>query len=137
MKSFLILLFTIPFFYMTMEKDTHSIIGKWVGKDKGDIGYFIFDKDGYAFFEMKGQIFGGKEFMYDGRMGKLTYEMDDLKNPLEIDLIITILESGEENRLFCIIQFTDDDTMKFATNFDDVRPKDFNSENSVILLRVK
>lgn len=137
MKSVFILLFTIPFFSVIMEKDTHPIIGKWVDVDNDEIGYLIFDRHGFAIMELNGQVLGGRAFIYNGIMAKMTYEINDLKNPIQLDLIVTILKSEEEYRLFCLLEFIDDDTMKLATNFNDKRPKDFKSETSVILKRVK
>lgn len=106
-------------------------------KTKKKIGYLNFDSEGYAFFEIQGQIFGGKKFIYDGKKGKMTYEINTETNPIEVDLIVTKLESEKQKKLLCIAEFIDKDTMKFAITFDDKRPTEFDSENPIIFKREK
>ena len=45
--------------------------GKWIGEDAGEIGYIIFDNEGYAAFEIQGELFGGKEFVIKGEKGTI------------------------------------------------------------------
>ncbi len=122
---------------MTIKNDKAKFIGKWIGEDEKEIGYLNFDSDGYASFEIQGQIYGGKEFVFDGKKGEITYEINCETNPIQVDLILTKLESGEQGKLLCIAKFIDNDTMKFAINFEGNRPTDFDSENSIIFKRVK
>ncbi len=136
MKKILILLLAIPFLALTTNNSiTNQFIGKWAGEDKGDIGYINFDKDGYASFEIKGQVVGGKEFVMDGKKGKITYKIDESTNPIHVDFVLTKLESGEQKRLLCIARFKNENEMMFAINFGDTRPTEFNSENSITLKR--
>jgi hypothetical protein len=137
MKRLLILLLAIPLLSLTVEKENTKFIGKWIGEENKDIGYLNFDSEGYAYFEIQGQIIGGKEFDMDGKKGKMTYEINSETNPIQVDFIATVLESGEEKRLFCIANFIDNDTMEFAINFEEKRPTEFNSENSKIFKRKK
>lgn len=137
MKRLLILLLAIPLLSLTVEKENTKFIGKWIGEDKKDIGYLNFDSEGYAYFEIQGQIMGGKEFVMNGKKGKMTYEINSETNPIQIDFIVTVLESGEQKSLLCIANFIDNDTMEFAINFEEKRPTEFNSENSIIFKREK
>ncbi|MCF7561677.1 hypothetical protein L3X39_13600 [Sabulilitoribacter multivorans] len=137
MKKFLILLLVVPLLSLTVNKVNTKFIGKWVGEDEKEIGYMNFDSDGYAYFEIQGQILGGKEFVMNGKKGKMTYEINSESNPIQIDFIVTLLESGEQKRLLCIANFIDNDIMEFAIDFEENRPTEFNSENSIIFKREK
>jgi len=137
MKRLLILFLIIPILSMTIENDKAKFFGKWIGEDQKEIGYLNFDSEGYAFFEIQGQIFGGKEFVFDGKKGKMTYEINSETNPIQVDLILTKLETGEQKKLLCIAEFIDNDTMKFALTFEESRPTEFDSENSIIFKRDK
>lgn len=138
MKNFFIVLFMLPFFLsVTIENDKAKFVGKWIGDDKGDIGYLNFNSEGYAYFEIQGQIMGGKEFVQNGKKGSMTYQINSETEPIQVDLIVTIFESKEQKKLLCISNFIDDDTMKFAIGFEGIRPTKFDSENSIILKRDK
>jgi hypothetical protein len=120
-----------------IENDKAKFIGKWIGEDEKEIGYLNFDLEGYAYFEVQGQIMGGKEFVQNGKKGNMTYEINSESNPIQVDLIATMLESGKQKKLLCIAKFIDNDTMEFAINFEEKRPTEFNSENSIIFKREK
>lgn len=137
MKKLLILLLILPLLSFALENDNSQFIGKWIGTDKNEFGYINFDGEGYAYFEIKGQIIGGKEFTMNGKKGKMTYEINSKTDPIQIDLIVTKLETGEEHRLLCIAKFIDSDTMEFAINFENQRPTEFSSSNSITLKREK
>lgn len=137
MKRLLILLLTIPFLSLTIENDNSKFIGKWIGQDENEIGYLSFDSEGYAYFEIQGQIFGGKEFIFDGKKGRMIYEINHETDPIQLDLIVTKLDDGEQKKMLCIAEFLDNDTMNFAINFEENRPTNFNSENSIIFKREK
>ena len=137
MKRLILLLSAIPLLSLTVIEDNSKFIGKWIGEDEKEIGYLNFDEEGYAFFEIQGQIVGGKEFVMHGKKGKMTYEINTETNPIQVDFIVTLLESGEQRRLLCIANFIDNDTMEFAINFEEKRPSGFDSENSIILNREK
>jgi hypothetical protein len=122
---------------MTIENDKAKFVGKWIGEDEKEIGYLNFDSEGYAYFEFQGQVFGGKEFVFKGKKGKMTYEINSETKPIQVDFTVTKLESGEEKKMLCIAEFIDDDTMKFAITFGENRPIEFDSENSIIFKREK
>ena len=137
MKRILLLLLVLPLLSMKMENDKSKFFGKWVGEDNNEIGYLNFQSDGYAFFEIQGQVFGGKEFIFEGKKGKMTYEVHEETDPVQIDFIITKLESGQQTTLLCIAKFIDDDTMKFAISYDNLRLTEFDTENTIIFKREK
>lgn len=137
MRKLLVLLLLIPLLSMTTENDRDKFIGKWVGEDKNELGYLNFDPDGYAYFEIKGRKFGGKEFVMNGEKGKMTYEINSETHPIQVDLIVTKLESGEQHKLLCIAEFIDNDTMQFEMNFENNRPTDFDTDNSIIFIRAQ
>lgn len=120
-----------------IEYDKAKFVGRWIGEDEKEIGYLNFDSEGYAYFEVQGKIMGGKEFVQNGKKGNMTYEINSESNPIKVDLIVTMLESGKQKKLLCIAKFIDNDTMEFAINFEEKRPTDFNSENSIIFKREK
>lgn len=137
MKNFLLLLLVLPLLSMNIKNDKAKFIGKWVGEDNNEIGFLNFQPDGYAFFEFQGQIFGGKEFVFEGKKGKMTYIVNEETNPIQVDFIITKLESGQQKKLLCIAKFIDDDTMKFAISYDDSRLTEFDTENTITFNREK
>jgi uncharacterized protein (TIGR03067 family) len=137
MKKIFILLLILPLFSFNSELKPIDLIGKWTGEDEGQIGFITFDQEGYATFEIQGQVIGGKEFVMNGKKGKMTYEFNLNKNPIEIDLTITKLESNEQKKILCIAEFKDENNMIFASKFDSERPTEFNDENSIKLKRTK
>ena len=137
MKRIFILLILLPLLSFNSDLNSIDLIGKWTGEDKGQIGFITFDKEGYSTFEIEGQIIGGKEFVMNGKKGKMTYEFNLEKNPIEIDLTITKLESNEQKKILCIAEFEDENNMIFAMTFDSERPTEFNDENSIKLKRTE
>ena len=135
MKRALVLFLMVPLLSMTVQNDKAKFIGTWSGEDNNEIGYMNFDPEGYAFFEIQGQIFGGKEFVIDGETGKMTYEVNAETNPIYVDLVVTKFETGEQKKLLCIAEFIDGNTMKFAINFQGVRPTEFITNNSIMFKR--
>lgn len=131
----LLTLFLIPFFLLSYFNQKENIVGKWIGDDQNEVGYVIFDADGYAAFEINGKVLGGKEFTMNGKKGKMTYTINHNTTPIEIDFTLTKTESGETKNILGIAEFTGKDIMKFNMSFDAERPSEFN-ENSIILKRV-
>lgn len=138
MKTTLQLLFLFLITSATVKAQNNTdFLGKWIGDDGSEIGYVIFDKDGYVAFETQGQIIGGKEFVMNGEKGTMTYEINTETTPIELDFTITKLASGESKIIRCIAEFEAKDIMKFALAFDADRPTDFNGNSSIVLKRVK
>ena len=110
MKKLFILLLAVPLLSFNIQTDNSKFIGKWAGEDGQEIGYLSFDAEGYAYFEIQGQIMGGKEFVQDGQKGSMTYEINSETNPIQVDLIVMIFESKERKKLLCIANFIDSQT---------------------------
>lgn len=137
MKKILILLTTITLLSFNLKQNTIDILGKWYGEDKqGITGAITFDKQGYAVIQTKGMVIGGKEFIMDGKKGSMIYKINTKKTPVEIDFVITKLESGDQLMLKCIAEFKNKETMKIAMSFDSIRPLDFDT-NSMELKKIK
>jgi len=134
--KYLFTFFFIPLFLLNSTSQKETFVGKWIGEDQNEIGYLIFDSEGYAAFEINGQVMGGKEFIIKGKKGKMTYTVNYNTTPIEIDLKVTKIESGESQSILAIAEFTDKDIMNFNLSFDNVRPTEFD-KNSIILKRVK
>lgn len=137
MKKILLLFLAVPLLSLTPEKDNAKFIGKWIGIDSKGFGFITFEPDGYAYFEIEGAIVGGKEFTYEGQKGKMTYQINNKTNPIQVDFTITKLESGEQKNLPCIAKFIDDNSMHFAMGFDQKRPTNFKGTNAIVFRREK
>ena len=48
MKNALILFFVLPYLFFTTNIQKTDFVGKWTGEDNGEIGFIIFDDEGYA-----------------------------------------------------------------------------------------
>lgn len=136
MKKIFLLLFILPLLSFNATVEPIDLVGKWVGTDKGIIGSVLFDAEGYATFETEGQVMGGKEFVVNGKKGKMTYQVNSAANPMEVDFTITKIDTGESKSLLGIVKFIDANTLVLAIAFDQGRPIDFNSTNSIQLKRV-
>jgi hypothetical protein len=134
--KYILLLLLVPLFSVAQKTNTEDFLGKWAGKDKGEIGYITFDEQNIAFIEIDGQLMGGKEFLLKEEKFSLTYKINTEAKPITVDFILTNLASDEQRTLFCIAEFKDPNTMQFAINFADLRPEDFTEKNSIILTRV-
>ncbi|MFD1063947.1 hypothetical protein ACFQ1Q_11880 [Winogradskyella litorisediminis] len=116
-----------------------SYVGKWKGEDKGDIGFLILSKEGYATFEFEGQAMGGKSYNHKGIEASMKYIVNTSSKPYAIDFIITNLSNDEElGRLIGIIEMNDKSTMKMALTFGggSERPSDF-SQDAITFNRFK
>lgn len=126
----------IPLFLLNSTSQKEDFIGKWIGEDQGEIGFISFDTEGYAAFEIEGQLMGGKEFYMNGQKGKMTYTINTKTSPIEVDFILTKVITGESKKILGIAEFLDKDTMNFNMSFDATRPSEF-GENAITLKRVK
>lgn len=136
MKKLLMLFLLIPMLGFNTLQTKNDFIGKWAGEDKNTLGFITFDNEGYASFEIQGQIMGGKEFEINGEKGTMVYTINTKANPIELDLTMTKFTSGEEKTMLCIAKFDDNDTMSFAMGLDNVRPTNFDGDTTILLKRV-
>lgn len=138
MKNILLLLTLIPLFSFNSIETDYSIIGKWEGIDEqNEIGYLLFDSDGYATIEMGGEVIGGSLFEIGGNQGSMTYTANLNTTPVKIDLIVTLLATKQEKKMLFIGKFINEDTIILASDFNDVRPSAFTTDNSIRLNRVE
>lgn len=137
MKKLFFLLLLVPLLSFNSGEGKINIVGKWKGEDKKEIGYMIFDSDGYASIEMGEQTVGGKEFVLNGKKGSMTYSINLDTVPVNIDLIITQLETKKQMKMLYIAKYLDEKTMILASNFNSERPIEFNSDNSIKMHRVE
>lgn len=139
MKKIILLLITgFTFLSFTPNNTSEfSIVGKWKGEDEKEVGYFIFQEDGYAFMEVRGVKLGGKEFEVKGKKGSLSYTIDYTKSPMPLDLIITLLEANDSRSQKFIIDVIDNNTIKMAMGTPDKRPTSFEDGDSLIFHRVE
>lgn len=113
MKKYILLLL-IPFFSFTSKHANFDIIGKWKGKDKGEIAYLIFDNEGYFTMEVNGERMGGKNFTMRGKKAKAKYNYRSTKKPIEIDIIISDIQNKLIKKINFIVEFKDKNTMKLT-----------------------
>lgn len=124
--------------FTSLEKPGFNIVGKWRGNDKKEIGYIVFQEDGYAYFEdSKGNKMGGKDFVENGKKGNMTYKFDDSEALMKIDFIVKIVGEKHSNALLGIAQKIDNDSFKLCLSFENVRPKTFSKEETVVFTRVQ
>ncbi len=124
--------------FTSLEKPTFNIVGKWRGDDKKEIGYIVFQADGYAYFEdSKGNKMGGKDFVENGKKANMTYKFDDSEALMKIDIIVKIVGEKHSNSLLGIAQKIDDDSFKLCIGYENVRPKTFKKEETIVFTRVQ
>ncbi|KAB8152199.1 hypothetical protein EZY14_014215 [Kordia sp. TARA_039_SRF] len=114
-------------------------VGKWKGKDKGDIGFLTLSSDGYATFEFNGQTMGGKSYNHQGTTASMKYTVNNGMSPAGIDFIIVEKASKKElGRLKGIIKMKSRNEMQMALTFGGGygRPKDF-STDAIVFNRVR
>ena len=89
-----------------------KIIGKWkVFDSKGEQGFFVFDKFGYAKMIEKEEVVGGKR----NQGLSLKYKTDYSSDPNTLDLIIYNENSGEViGRMASIIKFITPDKINIG-----------------------
>lgn len=137
MKNLILLLLALPLLSFQNTQTSDGFIGSWKGDDNGEIGIITFEADGYALFEMEGQVIGGREFEMNGEKGKMTYTINSNTSPIQVDFEITKLASGESKKLLAIAEFIDLNTLQIAIGFDSERATEFTESNSIVLKRVK
>jgi glucan biosynthesis protein len=137
MKKLFTLLLILPFLSFIPMNHKDKFVGKWKADDGKEVGYLNFESNGIAFIEVNGQILGGKEFNMNGKIMNMTYEANFETNPIELDIIVTRIENGEQKKLLCIADFINDNTMKFAIDFEGKKLTKFTDENTVVFKKVE
>lgn len=140
MKKLLLLLITSFSFFAFNKKsiaNDFSIVGRWKAEDATkEIGYIVFQEDGYAYFEIDGMILGGKDFVHKGKKGSLSYEVDYSTTPITIDLTLTKIDENISKKVFGIAEKLEENKMNLALSFENKRPTDFSGSDSMVFTRV-
>jgi len=134
--KYLFTFFIIPLFLLNTTTQKEKFVGKWLGEDQNEIGYLIFDNEGFAAFEINGEVMGGKEFIMKGQKGKMTYTINHKTKPIEVDFTLTKIETGDSKKILAIAEFSDKNTLRFNMSFGEVRPSEF-TEDTITLKRVQ
>ncbi|RZN79936.1 MAG: hypothetical protein EVB11_12105 [Winogradskyella sp.] len=132
LKQFSLLLTALFLFSAFSIDGEKTYVGKWKGKDQGEIGFLTLTEDNYAIFEFNGQIVGGKSYNSQGVDASMKYTVDTSSEPYKIDFIILDNSEGEElGRLKGIIKMNNRNEMEMAMTFGGgtERPTDFSVDN--------
>ena len=132
----LIIILSLTSFKNTSESD-FNIVGKWKGGVNNEIGYFVFLEENYAYFEVQGQIIGGKEFEIKGKKGSMKYVIDYTTNPIQFDFITTRFDTKETLELFGIIDVINKNEIKISLGFNGSRPIKFDTDDAITFIRVE
>ncbi|WP_241148001.1 hypothetical protein [Lacinutrix jangbogonensis] len=113
-------------------------VGKWKGKDKGDIGFLTLSSEGYSTFEFNGQSMGGKSYDHQGKKAAMKYTIDDKTSPASIGFIIIDNESNTEmGRIKGILEMKSSDELQMAMAFGGgTRPTDY-SKDAIVFNRIE
>src|SRR5690606_25642681 len=135
------LLVGIAFLFAFSMPDA-GLVGKWKGSDGGDeIGFIVFDKDGFVTIELQGGAMGGPKFNAGGADASMRYEVNTAVEPHQIDFVIRLLEDDSElGRLPGIYKLVNPKTLLLNMNFDGPeRPVEFDPEdpNQIQLIRIR
>ncbi len=137
MKKLFLIVLIVPLLSFCYQTTTNNFTGRWAGNEKGQVGFINFDTNGFVEFEINGEILGGKEFIMKGEKHQMIYEIDQTKDPIEVDLIMVHIASQEQKKLPGIAKFITKDKMVFAMAFEGDRPTNFTQENSINLKKVE
>jgi len=110
------------------------LVGKWYGKDEsGQIGLLIFNDDYSTKMVQKGMVLDGSSIG-----GKVTWELDEYKKPMHLNLVMN-LNSGKTEKLLMIIKFIGKNKLQLQIGESSLdRPISFsknNNENQMIFIR--
>lgn len=120
-----------------IQSTNNEHIGRWEGRDKGEVGFLIFDTKGYATIQAMGKTMGGEEFLIGNNAAYMTFEIDYETTPYTVDFIIQqISDDAELARLKGIFEYLDKNTLKLALGFDGSRPSEFGEDTDVVFERV-
>lgn len=137
-KIILLLLVTLSLTSFTSPVATSfDIVGRWKGSDKKSIGFIVFQADGYAYFEENGKKMGGKNFVENGKRANMTYKFVQTGKTMNIDFIVKIEGEKMSHSLLGIAEKIDANTFKMQIGFNNVRPKTFDKNETVVFTRVK
>jgi len=138
MKKIILLILVVTSlssFNEPLEVNNFNIVGKWTSVDANDNGGFIFDSEGYATMIKEGETMGGKEFEMQGIKACMRYKIDESSTPIKFDIVVTVLKTKESRSVKMLLKIVDNNTIELASNFNEIRPKNFGKENTMKLKR--
>ena len=130
------LLFVLSFSAYSQHQE---IIGTWKGEDHGQLGQFIFDKEGFVYLTLDNETVGGPSYEFQGVKASATYKLDPSHSPIWIDFVLTFESDGSEiDWMSGIVDFSDDFTeMQISLDLEGKgRPESFIKDESILLQKV-
>ena len=123
--TLLLILLSVTLF--AQKHTSKDLIGKWEGKDvRSEVGGLIFLANSKVILSMRGS-----------NSPAMTYSADFTSNPIKIDLSLTA-QNGTKMQMKGLLQFIDNNTLKFQVFPKGDRPANFDalsSQNVVMLKR--
>ncbi|MES2486760.1 MAG: hypothetical protein V4581_12545 [Bacteroidota bacterium] len=98
-KYFLLFIAVFALSSFTGSEKEFDIVGRWESTVEGEVFIFTFEKDGYAFLQKGDVTMGGKEFEIAGEKASLTYTVDYIKTPHQLDIVVTRLAANEKQTM--------------------------------------
>ena len=109
MKTIFFCLFSFLILNTYAQNNTH--IGTWKGVDKDETINMTFREDGFILLEIKGMVFGGKEFEMKGRKMSTSYKIESMSPSPRFTVMLKNLETNEvESRMTGTITFKENNT---------------------------
>ncbi len=122
--------------FTTPEEAAFNIVGRWKVNDEKTVSFIVFQEDGYAYFERKGQKLGGKDFVENGKRASMTYIFKEMDKMMHIDIVVTIEGEKQSHSLLGIAEKIDANSFKLQLGYNNVRPTTFNKNQTAIFTRV-
>jgi len=117
-------------------KFNSKIIGKWNSENKTVFEYFIFKENGICSIGLGESDLNGEDFNLEGKKGTINYVVNQGKKFIELDIIAKKSGSSRNSFLYGIANFKGENKLVLAFD-ENERPTEFNSENTIILVREK
>lgn len=124
--------------YKNFITKNKNIIGKWVVEDNEEEGKLIFYKNGNI------SLKEGDEFILNGSINNIsanseiwTYKVNQNVDPVEIELINFNIGTGARRKIYMILEFIDDQTIKLASEFNGNKILKFNKSNTSKMVKIK
>ncbi len=123
--------------FTTPDGAAFNIVGRWKGSDKKSVGFIVFQADGYAYFEENGKKMGGKNFEENGKRASMTYKFKEMGRMMHSDIVVKIVVEKNSHSLLGIAEKIDSNSFKMQLGYNNVRPKTFDKNETVVFTRVK
>jgi len=54
--KFLLTILMLPLFILSSTTQNDKVVGKWIGEDQNEVGYVLFDQEGYAALNLTAKL---------------------------------------------------------------------------------